>query len=134
MLSQLQSQGCALYIVSLGFTGAIRRHLDVWGLSQYFPPSKVFDQDSPLLIERDYVKASLIEHLMARRAAGPLATCSLWTTAKKYRRVRAAPDLRNIQGRRERPHGTRHGPSLRTRAASSTEGSRADDVPLWPTG
>ena len=67
MLEQLQSQGCALYIVSLGFTGAIRRHLDVWGLSQYFPESRVFGQDSPLLIERDYVKASLIEHLMARR-------------------------------------------------------------------
>ena len=67
MLEQLQSQGCALYIVSLGFTGAIRRHLDVWGLSSYFPESRVFGQDSPLLIERDYVKASLIEHLMARR-------------------------------------------------------------------
>ena len=39
----------------------------MWGLSSYFPESRVFGQDSQLLIERDYVKAALIEHLMARR-------------------------------------------------------------------
>lgn len=67
MLETLQAQGCALYIVSLGFTAAIRRHLDVWGLSPFFPPSHVFGQDSQLLMERDFVKAPLIEHLMIRR-------------------------------------------------------------------
>lgn len=64
MLRHLESRGLALFVISLGFTQAIRHHLSSVGLGNYFQVDRIFGQDSEELSEVGHRKALLIQRLM----------------------------------------------------------------------
>jgi len=64
MFRCLQQSGAVIFIVSLGFTEVIGYHLKVAGLSSFFPPDRIYGQDSQELRAVQHQKAKLIESLM----------------------------------------------------------------------
>ena len=66
MLEALASADVELAVLSLGFTAAIRTHLDLAGLTGFFGLG-VWGQDTPELQRCDFVKAVLLEEVMRRR-------------------------------------------------------------------
>eukprot|EP00418_Pyrodinium_bahamense_P024932 CAMPEP_0179138724 /NCGR_PEP_ID=MMETSP0796-20121207/66276_1 /TAXON_ID=73915 /ORGANISM="Pyrodinium bahamense, Strain pbaha01" /LENGTH=199 /DNA_ID=CAMNT_0020838041 /DNA_START=22 /DNA_END=618 /DNA_ORIENTATION=- len=66
MLHGLVQNSIELFIISLGFRDAILQHLSVVGLTGFFPPARVFGQDSRELFAVGFRKARLIQWLLER--------------------------------------------------------------------
>lgn len=63
MLQWLKDTGVAIFIVSLGWTNVILRHLEMVGLNNFFHPSQVHGKDSPAFVDAGHSKAKLITRL-----------------------------------------------------------------------
>lgn len=64
LLQRLSAKGVALFIISLGYTEAIKHQLAAIGLGRFFPVGHVFGQDAPDLSQSQHRKAVLIQRLM----------------------------------------------------------------------
>jgi len=64
MLRKLSQNDVAMFIISLGFTEAIQKHLNALGLDSFFPKDRIFGQDSPRMHEVQHQKAVLIHRLL----------------------------------------------------------------------
>ena len=104
----------------------------VGAVFQYFPRSPSSARTRPLLIGQDYVKASLIEHLMARRGWAFGDVC-LWTRAKNIAECERRRTCARYSGRRERWRRPprRRPKSARTPAAA---GSSREVAPMTSVG
>mmetsp|Transcript_22518 Transcript_22518/g.70654 ORF Transcript_22518/g.70654 Transcript_22518/m.70654 type:complete len:212 (-) Transcript_22518:36-671(-) len=71
MLKLLEGQGVVLFIISLGFTGAIKAHLGTVGLAPFFQAERIYGQDSPEMAKVHHRKAWLITQLLEQHGHEP---------------------------------------------------------------
>ena len=66
LLSTLHARNVELFIISIGYKEAIVPLLEAVGLLEHFRLDQIFGQDSPELVNRNYVKGALIADLSQR--------------------------------------------------------------------
>mmetsp|Transcript_131665 Transcript_131665/g.409253 ORF Transcript_131665/g.409253 Transcript_131665/m.409253 type:complete len:216 (+) Transcript_131665:91-738(+) len=71
MLQHLQRRRAQLFIISLGFSDAIRAHLGTAGLAAFFPEDQIYGQDSPALAGVHHRKPWLIARLLQHNGWPP---------------------------------------------------------------
>ena len=65
LLSEIETAGIRLYIISIGYKAAFVPHLRASGLIRFFPDdARLFGQDSPILRKLEFNKGRLIAKIM----------------------------------------------------------------------